>query len=90
MNKSKKSFIPRDKPKTWVICVSSSLIALLVTAPTILAGVYLGSDFLKGVGVAGFLLCWATLAVSGVVFACRMLTGKYRNIEPREWKDQIW
>jgi len=42
------------------------------------------------VAMALFVTCWVIAAVSWVVFAIRFVSGQYRNIEARPWKEQVW
>ena len=90
MNKQKKSFFPKDKPKSWVIAVSSALMGLLLAVPVMLLGMYLEIDLVKAIGTIMFVLCWAVFAITSCVCAVGMLTGKYRNLKEKEWREQLW
>lgn len=83
-------FIPRDKPKSLVVFICAGLSALLVFAPIIGMGIYFGTNWLRQVGVLGFVACWGVMAVSGVVSTLRNWSGYYKNLVPRDWKDQVW
>jgi len=90
MNKNKKSFFPKDKPKSWVIAVSSALMGLLVAGPIMFLGIYTEVKLVKTIGTIMFVLCWAVFAITSCVCAAGMLTGKYRNLQEKEWKEQLW
>jgi hypothetical protein len=85
-----KPFIPRDKPKSWVLFICAGLIGLLAFGPVIGLGIYLETNWLRRMGVAGFFVCWCVMAVSGVISVVGGLSGRYRNLEPKDWKDQVW
>lgn len=86
----KQPFIPRDKPKSWVLGVLSGLVGLIVAGPMMFAGGYFDLGLVKGIGITMFVICWLTFATSWLVFVVRMLKGKYRDIQDREWCDQLW
>jgi hypothetical protein len=88
--KIKKPFIPRNKPKSWVIFNLAGLCALLIVAPMMFASVYLKWKFLQFIGMALFICCWATGVAMWFVFFFGMITGKYKAIEERDWHDQLW
>ena len=63
---------------------------MLVVAPLLfIAGAYDVPFIYAALGYA-FVGCWAVFAVSWVVFAIGLAGGKYRRLEPRTWKDQVW
>ena len=90
MERNKKPFFPKDKPKSWVVGVSSGLLALLVAGPIVMLGIYLEAALLKNFGITIFVLCWAAFMLSWVIFAVNGLSGKYRDIKEKEWNEQIW
>ena len=87
---NKKPFIPRDKPKSWVIAILSILIGLLIAAPILFVGHKFGITFLKLIGHILFIFSWATGMVSMIIFFIGNLQGKYETVEERVWKDQVW
>ena len=88
--KTKEPFIPRDKPKSWVLGVFSGLFGLLVAGPILFIGAYFEYSFIKGFGITIFIICWFTFAVSWAYFVVGMLSGKYRNLQEQEWSKQLW
>lgn len=83
-------FIPRDKPKSWVLFICAGLLGLLAFAPIIGLGIFFEANWLFRLGVVGFVACWCLMAVSGVVTAVGGFSGRYRNLEAKDWKDQVW
>ena len=86
---SKRPFIPPHYPKSLVIFTIAGFIGLAFGGLAIL-GFYVKSDVLRFIGTAGFLVSWATMAGTFIIFLPRVWSGKYRNLPPRAWKDQIW
>ena len=87
---TKRPFIPRDKPRSWVIGVLSGLIGLLVAGPIMANGAYFEFSFVKDTGITVFIICWLGFAISWLIFAFGMVTGKYRDIHAQDWNKQLW
>jgi hypothetical protein len=87
---NEKPFIPRDKPKSFVIGAIAGLIGFLVIGPLIFLGAWLELNLLKDVGVFLFWVFWAILMLSMLIFGSGMLGGKYKNIKESNWGDQVW
>ena len=87
---SKKPFIPQNKPKSWVIGVLSVLSAVLFAGPLVIAGVYYSLPKLESVGRAMFWLSWAIGVASWLIFMGKLVGGKYRGMQEKSWKEQIW
>ena len=85
-----KPFIPKDKPKSWVILILFGLCGLLIAGPIMFLGAYFKIAFIKEIGSFLFTLCWISAVASWFVFIVGMLTGKYRNIKEQEWNKQLW
>ena len=83
-------FIPQDKPKSWVIFVLAVLIGLLVFGPIGFLGAYFEVTELYLLAAFGFMSCWLVAAVTLIVFFAKLISGKYRNLPPRPWSDQVW
>ncbi len=84
-----KPFIPKDKPKSWVIFILAGLIGLAVGLVGF-AAAWAGISWLKGAAIFIFVLCWLVSAATWLVFIFGLLTGRYKNIQPREWGEQLW
>jgi hypothetical protein len=88
--KNKKPFIPKDKPKSWVIFTLACLSGLLVAGPILIGGNILKIKAISTIGMALFILCWSVAAIVWVIYITHFLAGHYKQIEERDWKDQIW
>lgn len=79
-------FIPRDRPKSWVLMISSGLIGLLVFAPLTL----LADRWFQWIGLAGCVVCWGISAVMWIVYRVGTGSGRYASLQPRPWNEQVW
>jgi hypothetical protein len=86
---SQKPFIPRDKPKSWVVGIIAGLSGLGVG---LIGFVAAGAEirWLYQIAAALFLVCWAIAAVSIVTFLIGCLQGRYSRLEARPWREQVW
>jgi hypothetical protein len=87
---TERSFIPRNKPKSWVVSVIACLSCLLVGAPLIFLGSAIGWDWMVRVGFIIVVLSVVTTFGTTTVFLGGMATGKYKALEPRKWREQLW
>lgn len=87
---STKPFIPKDKPKSWVVFTISTLAALLIAAPIAVAGIYLQLKPLESFGIILIVLCMLISIPSWLVFMTGILKGKYRNLGEQNWGEQPW
>lgn len=85
-----KSFIPKDKPRSWVTGVLASLIAVLVAGPIMFIGAYLQLNFIKSVGIIIFVLCWIAFFLSWLIFVFGLSRGKYQHLTEKPWSEQVW
>jgi len=85
-----KPFIPRDKPKSWVVFICAGLLAVLVFGPLLFLAKFVDSGALFSVGAAGLFVCGGSMILSWPVFMIGLLMGKYKNLPEKEWKDQVW
>jgi hypothetical protein len=89
-NSIKKPFIPRDKPKSFILAIIAGLTGLLVAGPLMFAEYFWGLKMLAYIGKLLFVFSWTVGMVMGIVFASGLITGRYRNIEEKDWTHQIW
>ena len=87
---SSKSFIPRDKPKSWVVFILAFLGGVFVGGPILMLAAMFELPILYSLANLVFVTAWATAAVMGCVFAIGMVTGKYVEIQERPWSEQVW
>ena len=90
MIKQKKPFFPKDKPKSWILYITSCLLGLLVGGPIAFAGGYFGIKSIKIIGTIIFVSCWSTMFITFFVFVFGKASGKYKKMEERSWKEQVW
>jgi hypothetical protein len=53
-------------------------------------GAYIESVPLLSIGKVGFVLCFLAAFVAGPVFISGLISGKYKNLPAKSWKDQVW
>ena len=82
-------FIPRDKPKSWVIFALSALLGLAFGLCAFAAAWY-DWPIAKGIFATGFAACWAVAALAGVTCGIGMVLGRYGDLEEKPWRDQVW
>jgi hypothetical protein len=77
--------IPNDKPKSRILMVAA-WISDVIWIPAIA----FGSPPVREIGFVGFvaslIFWWAMLSIYNKGKA----TGRYTNLGPRPWKDQVW
>jgi RsiW-degrading membrane proteinase PrsW (M82 family) len=83
-----KPFIPRNKPKSWVLF---NLCILLLPVIGLLWGAArpLSPLLFETLRVA-FLACFALGFCMGIVYAHGVLTGRYGEMVERPWRNQMW
>lgn len=84
-----KPFFPLDKPRSWVIFVSATLLGLAIGL-TAFAAAWFDVTLRRILATSLFVACWLVAAVCWCIFMIRQGAGRYRDIEPKPWKDQIW
>jgi len=89
MGGDQKPFIPRDKPKSWVVltlaCLSGLGIGLLMFVAYELELRPLG-ELMRFL----FLCCWGVGMLSGTMFLVNLVRGRYRNLRALPWGEQQW
>ena len=90
VTKSEKSFIPRNVPKSWVICILLGMFFLFIDLPIILLGVYLKLEIMITIGKMLFFIILFSGFPWAVIFFAHHIVGAYENIEEKDWKDQVW
>ena len=83
-------FIPRDKPKSWVLGTLAALAGLLVAIPTIVCGIYFKLALVWTCGITLLLACWLTFTVAWLIYVIGAARGKYKHLQEREWSKQLW
>jgi len=85
----RKPFIPRDKPRSWIVFVLSVLLGLAFGLCAFAAGSY-GWSIAKTVLTTGFAACSGVAALAGITCGIGMATGRYGNLQEKPWRDQVW
>jgi hypothetical protein len=87
--KDTQSFIPRDKPRFWVLGVLAALSGLFFGLVAFISSA-MNLPMLKNIFVVPFMACWLVFAISWLGFLFGLLTGRYHQMEPRPWSEQVW
>ena len=87
---SRETFLPRDKPKSWVVAIVCGLIGVLVAGPVAMAGIAFEISALKDAGTFLFWCCWVVAIPMGAIFLSKTMAGRYKGIESRNWNEQVW
>ena len=88
-NMDRRPFIPRDKPRSWVIFTLAGLVGFGCGLCAFGAASQ-GWLAAKAVLTAAFLTSWGVMVVSGAVLGVGMLTGRYKKVRDKPWRDQVW
>jgi hypothetical protein len=80
----------RRLPKSFVIGWAAGLTALLVAGPFAAIGKAYELPLLFKAGFVLFLLCWLACALCIAFFGGNFLSGAYRDIQEKSWRDQVW
>jgi hypothetical protein len=86
---NRRPFIPRDKPRLWVVFTLSGLIGMGIGLIGFGAA-WLHLGLIAAVAVVLFAICWIIAAVSWIGFVVRLVSGCYRDIQARDWNEQVW
>ena len=89
MHQSQETFFPTDKPRSWVIAVSSGLIGLLFGSLTFV-GYFIGSHFLFNASRFLFAICGLVVLLMMLIFLVNSASGKYREMRSSKWRDRPW
>jgi hypothetical protein len=85
-----KFLFPRDKPKSSVLFALAILAGYLVAGPIALFGFWLNLAYVANFGMALFALFLVLGFVMGFFHFTGRLTGRYRGITSRPWREQLW
>jgi len=84
-----KPFIPRNKPRSWVIFICACLLGLGFG----LLGLAFALFGLKSVAflpIALFVVSWFIGGIFWLVFISGLISGRYINIQHKQWSEQVW
>jgi len=82
-------FIPKNKPKFWIMGIIAGLAGLGFGLLAFVATLF-GFPLLMGFFTVGFFACWAMFVVSWFGFVLGMLGGRYHGLTEKPWHEQVW
>ena len=79
-----------SQPKSWFAFLAVAAIGFLVFLPMAVVGIAKTHIpyFLTGLTGAG--VAWLLAAGMGIYLASGVRMGRYREIHPQPWRDQVW
>lgn len=89
-NNIKKPFIPRDKPKAWVIFIIAVLVFIFISCPLMIVGIKIENNIIEMLGKFLFFACSVVVAAMTAIGIIQNIRGRYDKIEERDWNDQVW
>ena len=79
-----------DKPKCWIAFLAFAGLGFLFFLPIAVVGLsYERIPFFLG-GLAGAAVAWLAAAFMGIKMATGLIDGRYRNLQPMPWREQVW
>jgi len=88
-SKNGEPFFPKDKPRSWVIGVSTGLLTVPLGVIAFLAG-YLKWTVLFYLLRFLFVCCALVTAVMVAIFQVNSFSGRYNDFQSSSWKDRPW
>ena len=82
-------FLPLDKPRSWTLFILAGLSGVAAGLLAFVAATF-EVRALAVAGVVIFVTCWSVGVVSWLIFVSGLVRGRYRNLKPAPWKEQIW
>lgn len=82
--------LPQDKPKSFMLFVGLALAGLFIFVPLAVLGLWAERVMLFLTGSAGIALTWLPAAFLGFLFAASLYAGRYKDIHPAPWREQVW
>jgi membrane protein implicated in regulation of membrane protease activity len=84
-----KPFIPLNKPRSWVVFVCACLLGIAFGLIGFIF-TWLGLKVLVVVPLSLFALSWVISCISWLVFISGLISGRYINIQHKQWSEQVW
>jgi hypothetical protein len=81
---------PQNKPKSAVLFALAGISIYLVAGPIVLLGVWLNLASIVNVGFALATVFAAVAFVMAFVRIVGMFSGRYRGLQSRPWREQVW
>ena len=77
-------------PLSWIAFLAGTALAVGLFAPIAIAGWHLEAIPLFLAGTGGFALTSLAAAFMGLLFTASLAAGRYRVLETRPWREQVW
>jgi hypothetical protein len=79
-----------SQPKSWFAFLAAAGVGFLVFLPLAIVGVGYQRIPLFLTGLTGAGIVWLLAAAAGIFLASGILKGRYRDLHPAPWRDQVW
>jgi hypothetical protein len=77
-------------PKSWFAFLIGAGVGFLLFVPLAVVGLALERIPFFLVGLAGAAAAWFVAAFMGILLASGIRSGRYRDLRPLPWRDQVW
>jgi hypothetical protein len=79
-----------SQPKSWIAFLAAAGVGFLLFLPMAVVGMaYTRIPFLL-TGLAGAGVAWLAAAAVGIWLANGVVKGRYRDLRPMPWREQVW
>lgn len=79
-----------SQPKSWFLFLAAAGIGLLLFMPMAIVGMAYTKIVFFLTGMAGAGVAWLLAAGLGIFLATGITKGRYRDLHPQPWRDQVW
>ena len=78
------------KPKSWFAFWAGAALGFLFFLPIAVVGLSYEKIPFFLAGLSGAAVAWLVAAFMGLRLATGMMEGRYRNLQPMPWRQQVW
>lgn len=78
------------QPKSWIAFLAAAGVGFLLFLPMAMLGLAYQRIPLFLAGLTGAALAWFAAAIMGLRLATGILEGRYRDLRPASWREQVW
>jgi hypothetical protein len=79
-----------SQPKSWFAFLAGAGIGFLLFLPMAVLGLAYERIPLFLAGLAGAGIAWLLAAAMGIRLATGIVEGRYRDLQPMPWRQQVW